>query len=491
MKATDLGPIDIDRMSPVPMARQLYEAIRAAILDGRLAAGLRLPSTRTLAADLDLARNTVLAAFEQLVAEGYVEARAGAGSRVAAFAPETLSAVRPMVRAGTPKETALTLSRRGRVLASPIRRLGPNATAFQPGLPALDRFPREDWARALARASRAAPDESLGYRHTTGLPALRAAIAAHVGATRGVRAEPDQVVMVAGAQAGLELVARMATDPGDDVWVEDPGYLGARAAFEAAGARPVPVPVDAEGMMVAGGRGTPRLVYVTPSHQYPLGVTMSLPRRLALLEAARAAGAWVLEDDYDSEIRHAGRPLNSLQGLDRSGRVIYMGTFAKTMFPGLRLGFLIVPPGLVDAFAQALRHTGQNGTLAPQAALATFIEEGLFGSHVRRMRSLYAQRQQALVDALRLRLGGLVDVTPASTGMQLAAYLDGRMDDRVASRAAADAGIVAHPLSAYWLGTPTRGGLHLGFAAVPEAEMAPTVARLARALEGAAARRAS
>jgi len=481
-----LGTLSLERTGSVALQRQVYAALREAILAGRLPPGTRLPSSRTLASELGAARNTVVGAFEQLAAEGYVEARVGDGTRVATVLPETLlharrSHVPPAAGASAPG-----LSRRGHALVAARRPLQDvSRRAFQPGLPALDEFPRELWARLLGRRSRLPARGSLGYSHPAGLPSLRQAIAAYVGGARGVTCDADQVIVVAGAQAGLDLACRLLLDAGDAAWLENPGYLGARGALLGAGASLVPVPVDEEGIDVEAGRhaGPARLVYVTPSHQFPLGATMSLARRLALLAWAAEAGAWIVEDDYDSEYRYSGRPIAAMQGLDPAGRVVYVGTFSKTMFPALRAGYLIVPPPLVDAFGAAVRLTGQQVPAADQAALADFITEGHFAAHVRRMRALYAARREHLVASLRRRLSGILEVVPSEGGMQLAAMLPAGVDDVAASRAADAGGIVAPPLALYHLGTRRRRGLHLGYASVREREMGPQVERLARSLE--------
>lgn len=491
-----LGPLALDPAAPVPLYRQLYEGLRAAILEGRLGPGARLPSSRALAGELDVGRNTVVAAFEQLLAEGYLEARVGAGTRVAAIPPETLlevgmndAAKRKDARAG---DTQDRLSARGRLMSS-VRRFNRargyekgQAGAFQHGLPALDMFPLDIWSRLLARRARAPQGRLYDYYVGAGYEPLRKAIAGYLGAARGVVCEPGQVIVTTGAQAALDLAARLVIDPGDPVWIEDPGYLGARGAFLAAGANLVPVPVDTEGLDIEAGLAAaskPKLIYVTPSHQFPLGATLSLVRRLALLETAKRFGAWVLEDDYDSEYRYVGRPLPALQGLDNADTVIYMGTFAKTLFPALRVGYLVVPPALVDAFETAIRLTGQTVPAALQAALADFIAEGHFGTHIRRMRALYAGRQERLLDALETYTEGMLTVQPREGGMQLVAYLPDGTDDRTVAEAAARHKVIATPLSTYFLNKPARPGLYLGYAAVADAEIPRGAEHLARALE--------
>jgi GntR family transcriptional regulator/MocR family aminotransferase len=489
-----IGTLGLERASRVPLYRQLYEGLREAILSGRLRPGVRLPSTRVLAKDLGASRNTVLAAFGQLLAEGYLEGRVGAGTTVARTLPETLLRARP--------ETAWTarpgrrprLSRRGALLLGARGGLAGGAITahpFRPGLPGLDAFPFELWTRLVARRWRRVPRQLLDYGDPAGYGPLREAIATYLGEARAVRCEASQVIVVTGAQQAVDLAARVLLDPGDTAWVEDPGYQGARGALVAAGIRLAPVPVDAEGLDVGrGARDAPgaRLVYVTPSHQYPLGVTMSLQRRLALLEWASASGAWILEDDYDSEYRYAGRPLAALQGLDAAGRVIYAGTFSKVLFPALRLGYLVVPPDLVDAFVAARALADRHSPSVTQAALADFIDGGHFARHVRRTRALYAERQAALVGAARRALGGLLEVAPAEAGMHLMGWLPESVDDRAATRAALAHEVDAPPLSAYRARPARRGergGLMLGYAAYTPREIDEACGRLGAALRTA------
>jgi GntR family transcriptional regulator/MocR family aminotransferase len=486
-----LGLIALERRKG-PLQAQLYQRLREDILAGRLAPGTRLPASRTIAADLGVARNTVVAALDRLAHEGYVTARTGSGTRVAALPPEALSTVRapaePPAEGGRPprlaRRTARWLAAR-RPLADPAR------SAFQPGFPAVDEFPHDVWARLLQRHARRPGKGTLGYAHAVGLPALRAAIVRYLTTARGVSCRPEQVFVVAGAQAGLDLTCRLVLDPGDSAWIEEPGYLGARGALVGAGAALVPVPVDAEGVRVdVGAAKAPRarLAYTTPSHQFPLGMTLSLSRRLALLEWAARAGAWIVEDDYDSEYRYGGRPIAAMQGLDAGGRVIYLGTFSKTMLPALRVGYVIVPEALVEPVTIAIRHTGHSVPVVVQAALADFLDEGHFATHVRRMRGLYARRQAALVAAVA-RLGGTRLVAEATdAGLQLAARLLDGTDDRALSTALDAAGVVAPPLAAYHLGTPRVRGLLMGYAAVPEREIAAAVLTLGRVLDGVPAR---
>ena len=481
----DLAAITLDPSLPIALVQQLYNALRAAILSGRLTRGAHLPSTRTLCATLNVSRNTVVATFEQLIAEGYLESRVGDGTYVCRALPDDLLHVRtPLPRfsgASIPTASPLTDGRIGVFWDQ-----DEPAQPFRPDLLALDHFPKEIWARLLARRWRNATPALLGYGDPAGYRPLREAIAGYLGAARGVHCTPDQVIVIGGAQQGVDLAVRVLLKAGDTVWIEDPGYMGARAALLAVGAKLIPVPVDAEGLDVEAGIAaapTARAVYVSPSHQFPIGVTMSLTRRLALLEWAKRAPAWLFEDDYDSEYRYVGRPLSSLQGLDTSGRVIYIGTFSKVLFPALRLGYLVVPPTLVDVFTQTRALADRQSPTVEQAVLADFIQEGHFARHIRRMRTIYAERQQALVQAVRTTLGDQLVIERAEAGLYVAGWLPPGVDDRVVAARAELHGVSAPPLSNYALTPMPRGGLRLGFAALTPEQIREGVQRLKAALE--------
>lgn len=482
--------VALDRGSGVPLHRQLYEGLREAVLAGRLRSGMRLPSTRALASELGVSRNTVMGAFLQLLAEGYLEGRVGSGTYVADSLPDDLlrAQARKGLEPGPAGRAGRRLSGRGETLAATRASTAGDRgvpQAFRPGVPALEEFPTRVWGRLAARMWRSPPRGLLGYGDPAGYGPLREEIAAYLGAARAVECGWEQVIVVSGSQQALDLAARVLLDPGDAAWVEDPGYAGARGALIAAGARIVPVPVDEEGLRVSDGvrrAADARLAYVSPSHQYPLGATMSVSRRLELLAWASRTGAWVLEDDYDSEYRYTGRPLEALQGLDAEGRVIYLGTFSKVLSPALRLGYLVVPPDLVDPFSAARELTDRHSPLVEQAVLARFIAEGHFARHLRRMRTLYAGRQDVLVEAAAEDLRGLLDVRPAEAGMHLVGWLPDRTDDREAMRRAAARGVEATALSMYGIEPPARGGLLLGYAAVGEAGIRAGVRRLAAAL---------
>jgi GntR family transcriptional regulator/MocR family aminotransferase len=474
----------VDPKDPRPLYAQVYGAIRRAILDGMLRPGMRLPSTRTLAGDLSIARNTVITAFEQLTAEGYVETLTGSGTRVARFPQTIFTRDRRRVEDGIKGKIAL----RGRGLAVAPRQLPTyEHPTFAPGLPSIEEFPQHHWARILGRCARQSQPRYCDYSHMAGLPELRAAIVDHLGAARGVKAEPEQIIVLASAQAALDIVTRLTLDPGDVAWIENPGYLGARAALVNAGASLHPIPMDDQGIDIVYGRSQtpkpPKLIYTTPSHQCPTGTTMSLTRRLELLEYAYRVGSWIIEDDYDSEFRYRGSPIASLQGLDREGCVIYMGTFSKTMFPGLRIGYVVAPLSLVDALEVAVCHTGQAAPKLLQIALAIFIVEGHFAEHVRRMRRVYAERQRIFISELRGQLSGRLTVQRSDTGIQLVAYLEGSVDDREATAAAERLKIAAPPLSRFYLGDAVQPGLFLGYAATREDRIPAGVRELARALE--------
>ncbi len=492
VKQSDAMPfvtVELDRASVVPMHRQLYDYLRDAILSGQLAGGLRLPATRTLAEELGVSRNTVMGAFDQLLAEGYMEGKVGAGTYVARVLPEeVLNVAAPPGGAAETHRATRVLSRRGQLVASMPRspaRFREVPRAFRPSLPALEEFPSRIWAGLLSKHWRDPSVELLGPGDPAGYQPLREAVAGYLGASRGVRCHPDQVVITTGSQQALDLVARTLLDPGDAAWVEEPGYPGTRGALIAASIRMIPVPVDSEGLDVAAGMErapAARLICVSPSCQYPLGMTMSLARRLALLEWAAKSGAWVLEDDYDSEYRYANRPLAALQGVDTEGRVIYVGSFSKVLFPSLRLGYLVAPPDLVNAFVAMRSRTDLHAPTPEQVVLTDFIAEGHFARHIRRMRSLYAGRQAVLVEAAAEKLAGVLEVRPADAGMHLIGWLLNRVDDQEASAKALEHRVLAPALSTFYLEKPGLPGLLLGYTGLPDDEIRAGVDRLAEAL---------
>ncbi|HKV44488.1 MAG TPA: PLP-dependent aminotransferase family protein [bacterium] len=481
--------IRIDPRGRETLQQQIYKGLQRAILSGAIKPGTRLLSSRALADDLGVSRTTTLLALEQLLAEGYLTARRGAGTFVAKDLPDDLPQRHMIHPASIPKH--LPLSRRGAALvATPqgAQRLGGPPRAFRIGTPGVDLFPVRLWLRLINRRWRSVTAAQLDYGDAAGFRILREAIAEHVQTARGTQCRADQVVIVAGAQQGLDLICRLLLDPDDRAWMEEPGYPGARSALLGAGARILPVRVDAEGIDVdAGARraGDARLVYVTPSHQYPLGVPMSLRRRLALLKWASVARAWVVEDDYDSEFRYATRAIPCLHGLDADRRVIYIGSFSKTLFPALRLGFLIVPTDLLDPLVAARSVADQHPPVHDQAVLADFILEGHFARHLRRMRTAYRERFEALAAAAERFCGGALRLRTVRTGLHVVADLDG-VDALRVSAEAARRGIEVTPLAVYFAQRANAAnGLVLGFAAVRPEVLSIGVERLAAAIEAA------
>ncbi len=483
-----LAIITPDPSSSVPLYRQLYEKIRDAILTKQIKAGSRLPSTRELSNDLGISRNTVINAFEQLLAEGYIEGKIGAGTYVAKLLTDELLKIHTKLSQTLRIDTAPVLSQQGAVFkairGTMLRNQHERPRAFRPGVPALNAFPIKVWTRLVSRHWQQSPHELLGYGDPAGYRPLRELIADHLKSTRALHCQAEQIIIVSGTQQALDLAVRVLLNPGDTTWIEDPGYLGIRAVLLSANAHIVPVPVDSEGLNVTEGisrNSNARLVCVSPSHQYPLGVTMSLARRLALLEWASRSGAWVLEDDYDSEYRYAGRPLAALQGLDNDERVIYIGTFSKVLFPSLRLGYMVVPPKLVDTFTAARAITDRHSPLLEQAVLADFIDEGHFTRHIRNMRMLYAERQEALIQAAQ-DLAEFLDVQPASTGLHLMGWLSSGLDEQVVSQYAAEVDVEVQPLSMYSIETFPSQGLLLGYAAVDLHQIREGIHRLRSAM---------
>ncbi len=473
----------LDASSAEPLHRQLYEELRRAILNGRIAPGSRLPASRELASVSRISRNTVLSAYEQLLAEGYIHSRAGSGTFVADAVPESLApepVIAPDEAAAAPRPVSAMAARARST--SPIRHpMQPVANAFRPGLPALDHFPMDVVRRIADRRLRRASVRMLAYGDPQGYPPLREAIAEHLCASRGARCDASRVMIVNGAQGGITLCAQLLLDPGDRVWMEDPGYFAARAAFELAGADVVPVPVDGDGLDVAAGIAAApgaRLVYCTPSHQNPTGVTMSLQRRMALLQWARTAGGWIVEDDNASEYRLRGRPLAALQGIDPSDRVIYVGTFSKVLYSSLRIGYLVLPPDLLDVFVRT-HDVHERGTIAlTQGILADFMTEGHFARHLRRMRTLYAGRMAVMERAVAEMGDGLLELRPIEGGLNRLALLPPGVDDVEVVRELARLSVLAVPLSAYSIRPPARGGLVLGFGGVDEPEIRAGVERI-------------
>ena len=473
----------------IPLYQALYDHLRSAVLSGELKSGMKLPSTRALAEELNVSRNTVLNAYQQLLAEGYLESRAGSGTFVVPVLPELLlAAPRPSVpktvQTEQPASSRVLFSERAQaqIAISQPPATGKLPRPFLAEAPALDAFPYQLWTRLVVRQARRLPVNHFMYQDSAGYRPLREAIAAHVAITRQVHCMPEQVMIVPGSQGALDLATRMLINAGDPVWLEDPGYPGARGAFLGSGAQVVPVPVDHEGLIVGVGISRAphaRLVYLTPSHQFPLGVTLSLSRRLALLDWARHTNAYILEDDYDSEFRFATRPLATLQGLDDAGRVIYIGTFSKVLFPALRIGYMILPLLLIEPFLKVRRLIDIHSPMLEQAVLADFITEGHFRRHVRRMRTLYADRRNALLKAART-LPLKIDAPEA--GIHCVGWLADGMDAQTVALRAADYDLQLTPVSSFSIEPLARQGLLLGYGGYNVQEIKAGAQRLGQLL---------
>ncbi|AIS98585.1 MocR-like pyridoxine biosynthesis transcription factor PdxR [Burkholderia thailandensis] len=484
----------LERHSAEPMYRQLLRLMQQAILSGELTPGTKLPSSRTLATDLAIARNTVLHVYDQLTTEGYVLTTTGSGTYVADTRPDA-AAMR--AQAGTlahPSDESRdaqqrahgALSTRGAQL---IRHAGVSRRqwgAFMPGVPDVSEFPARTWSRLQARLWKEANPELLTYAPGGGYRPLRRALSDYLRVARSVKCSPDQIIITTGIHQSIDLSVRLLADVGDRAWVEEPCYWGVRSVLHAAGLVLAPVPVDHEGLAPRAQdlKHPPRLALVTPSHQYPLGMVMSLARRRMLLEYARQHQCWIIEDDYDSEFRYGSRPLASLQGLDDAGRVIYVGSLGKMLFPSLRLGYMVVPEHLVEMFRTGLSELYREGQLMQQAVLAEFIMDGYLTSHVRRMRALYGERRQLLIDAIHARFGDALPVMGDEAGLHLVIGLPNGCDDRAITQTAFDAGVIVRPLTTYYNQADTaRDGLLLGYACVPNERIAPAFDTLAQTIE--------
>ena len=486
-KKSSTLPLNLREPPPgTPLYRWVYEELRTAILAGRLHPGSRLPATRDLAAQYRLSRPTIVTAFEQLRSEGYVEGKTGSGTYVSQILPDDLLQAPRAKASATKGSSKIRLSAYARRL-QPLRRTDSHATrAFRASKPALDKFPAALWAQVATRRLRRVSANLLAGEGGLGYRPLRHAVAEYLNTSRGVKCAADQVLIISGVQQALDRTSHLLLDAGDPVWLEEPGYPGAAYAFQAVGAQICRVPVDSEGLNLEAGQrlcARPRLVYVTPAHQFPLGVTMSLRRRLSLLEWARKSGALIFEDDYDSEYRYSGRPIPALQGLDRASTVIFAGSFSDVLFPALRLGFLVVPSELIDIFAAAESVSTHQPPLIDQAILADFINEGHFARHVRRMRELYAQRLSTLLECARRQLKGLLEIPDVEAGLRTVGWLQRGIRAEAAAKAAGARDVEVVPLDRYSFGRADREGLVIGFAAFDVREIRRGVEQLARALE--------
>jgi GntR family transcriptional regulator/MocR family aminotransferase len=470
-----LDIMSVDRGSDEPMHRQIYSTLRRYILEGRIPAQALLPSTRSLAEDLKVGRNTVIAAYDQLLAEGFIESRGGSGTWVAPIKTDR-GAAAPTRAQCSPRR----LSRRGQTIVDgPQQPRNAGVMNFHPGVPETASFPFSIWSSLLVRNSRSRDEGLLGYLHFAGHPGLRQSIAENISLSRGISCSPEQVIVVTGAQAALDLVARVLTDPDDDVWMEEPGYIGAKSAFLAAGAKLAPLKVDRRGWRLSDpDLPPPRLIYVTPSCQWPFGTIMRIEERLQLLDIAARNSAWIVEDDYDGEYRFRGRPVPALSGLDHADRVVYIGSFGKTLIPALRIGYLIVPKELSDSFDKAVSITGQFAPLILQATVNDFIKQGYFATHLKRMRRLYARRQANFVKLCEEHLADWVTISENDSGMQLLASFKRPFKDSDVVAAAVTEGLDVQGISINYHSTEPEHGLLLGYAAMDERQILRAVLAL-------------
>jgi GntR family transcriptional regulator / MocR family aminotransferase len=471
--------IQLDRDAGANLDRQLYRRLRELIERRVLPSGSALPSTRLFARDLGIGRNTVIAAYEQLALEGYITVSRGTPPSVSAL-PAHRPAAKPVESSGR-----ASLSARGRMLGSlPFHHGSPGITAFHPGLPDASHFPFNTWSKLLTRRTKLAGADLFGSYFVNGYPPLCEAIARYLAASRGVDCRPEQVVITNGAQSAFDLLARLLTDPGDHVWMEEPGYYGAGAALLAAGAQLMPLHVEDDGWNFQTPPSLPRLIFVTPSCHHPLGLTMTMEQRLNLVRMAHEWNAWIVEDDYDSEYRFQGQPIPALHGIADPSRVVFVGTFAKILFPAMRLGYMVVPMDLRETLTAALSATGQFAPLITQAALADFISEGHLTRHLRRMRRIYAERRQFFIEQFDRHLGRWMVLRPTDSGIQLIGLFRAPTDDRPIAAAARRQGINVSPLSMQFRHRPPTPGLLMGFAASDLRGTEKAARRLASILAG-------
>jgi GntR family transcriptional regulator / MocR family aminotransferase len=470
--------LDLQPNIATPLFKQIDQGIRQAIHTGRLRAGQVLPASRTLAKEWCVSRHTVMEALDQLLAEGYLESKAR--SRVCVAEDVPLLSRQPI-----PTTTFKPSQRHQQLMLPPPQQLypPPNSWAFAVGTPAINEFPKRLWQKLTKQHSHTTP---LHYQNPTGLPELQAAIAAYLQQARGFSVSPEQIIITSGSQQAIGLAAQVLLEAGDVVGIENPGYLGARLAFLHSGLRLSPIPLDGEGFDLEHLKihaPDSKMIYISPSHQFPTGITMSLARRLAILAWAEQQQTFVLEDDYDFEYRYNSKPLAALRSLDQAGRVFYIGTFSKVLFPALRLGYIVVPPGLIEAFWIAILATTRHLPLLEQCVTAAFIQEGHFAVHLRAMKNLYLERQNILLAAAQQHLPETAQLAPSQAGMHLLFKLEPHQFESRIHHQARSAGLLLEPYAPFWMGTPLEQGLLLGYAAPNNKAIADGMALLGKIIE--------
>ena len=478
-----LQGLTLERSSGVPLYKQLETGLRKLILSGTLRARQKLPSTRELAGEIGISRITIKSVYEQLVAEGYVQATSGSGTFVADGLEIEVSPQVGRLPDEVPRK--INLTDRARSISSTNASVRQGKTEpFRPGVPALDLFPIKPWNKYLREATNTSYRD-LSYGSVKGNADLRSSIASYLSDARGMQADSEQIVITSGAQQAFVLIAFSLLTRGDTVWYENPGHIAGRDIMQVMGANVAPVPIDAEGIdleFAIKNYPSPKLIFTTPSHQQPLGTTMSLARRLSLLSYAQENDAWIIEDDYDSEFRYRGRPLPALSALDSERRVLYVGTFSKSMFAAIRLGYIVVPPEMVDAIGKTKILLGQNSSPLVEQALSRFMDDGRFVEHIRRMRRVYRERRDLLFDCLSSTCAESLTPQPSDAGMHMLAWLNGGVNDFTAHRALLDVGIESLPLSVYSVYPIERSALVLGFSNVREERLPGLVGRMSNTL---------
>ena len=480
-KGALLSTLEINRSSSAPIYRQIEDFLRQMILDGALLPSQKLPSTRELALELGVSRITIKSVYEQLISEGYVQGKTGAGT----FVSEGLDGETPVVPAinttrkdyldGNFSQTAEHIS-----FSQASARYG-SILPFRPGVPALDKFPVKRWNKYLSRATTKSDIANFSYGDLLGSEKLRASIARHLADSRGMKVDPKQILITSGAQQAFVLISYVLMNKNDTIWYENPGHIAGRDLLKIVGGDVSPVPIDKEGLNLPYAVlnfSKPKLIFTTPSHQQPLGITMSLQRRLTLLKYAHENASWVIEDDYDSEFRYRGRPLPALAALDKVGRVLYVGTFSKSLFPSVRIGYVVVPEILVDTFAKTRNIFGQTSSAITEEALSNFMDDGGFAEHIRKMRRLYRERRDILLDALKNHCSNILEPQQTDAGMHIIADIKNGMSDRLAHLELLNAGIDSLPLSIYYEGSVQRQALVLGFSGVQKKVIPKLVTRM-------------
>ena len=473
----------IDHHSNIPLYKQLYDNFRRAILDGKFSPGQKLPGTRSLAAELNISRNTVVLAFEQLLLEGYIKGKVGSGTYINEIPDNILNIKEKVNRKKSGKKISTNLiSQLGNPDLIYRNTSSEEIIPFQNGVPSLDEFPIKTWTKLNNQTAGTTSGIHLGYGDAAGYKPLREEIASYLRTYRAVNCNADQIIIVNGSQQGLDLVMRVLLNPGDAVWHEDPGYFGARASMLFAGAKIFPSPLDEEGLNIEYSETKypfPKLIYTTPSHQFPLGQTMSISRRIRVLQYASKNNCWIIEDDYDSEFRYSGNPLPSLQGMDKNNCIIYLGTFSKVLFPALRLGYLVLPdPEMLNVFVSAKSMMDRQSPTFEQIITYRFLKEGYFTKHIRKMRTLYKERQEFLINEVEKDLGDFVKLKSSDAGMHLIAWLPQEFDDMRISKKAKENNLLVYPLSEYVLKFKQKPGLLLGYTAFGKPELKEGVQRL-------------